>query len=67
MTGVIRALVALEQGVDRDLVQASLPPQSEIEIVGIVEGLDASWKTLQETPTDLLMVACVDYSDRPSS
>ena len=64
MTGVIRALVALEQGVDRDLVQASLPPQSEIEIVGIVEGLDASWKTLQETPTDLLMVACVDYSDR---
>jgi pilus assembly protein CpaE len=64
MTGTIRALVALEQGVDRDLVQASLPPQSEVEIVGIVEGLDASWKTLQETPTDLLMVACVDYSDR---
>jgi pilus assembly protein CpaE len=64
MTGALRALVALEQGVDRELVQASLPLQSEIEIVGIVEGLDASWKTLQETPTDLLMVACADYSDR---
>jgi pilus assembly protein CpaE len=64
MTGAIRALVALEQGVDRDLVQASLPLHSEIEIVGVVEGLDASWKTLQETPTDLLMVACADYSDR---
>jgi pilus assembly protein CpaE len=64
MARAIKALVALEQGVDRDLVQASLPLHSEVEIVGVVEGLDASWKTLQETQTDLLMVACAEYSDR---
>jgi pilus assembly protein CpaE len=64
MTRSIRALVALEQGVQRELVQESLPLHSEVEIVGIVEGLDASWKTLQETPTDLLVVVCADESDR---
>lgn len=64
MTRSIRALVALEPGVDRDMVQASLPLQSEVEIVGLVEGLDESWKTLQETHTDLLLVACADRSDR---
>jgi pilus assembly protein CpaE len=64
MTRAIRALVALEQGVERDLVQASLPLHSEVEIVGIVEGLDASWKTLQETQTDLLVVVCAEDSDR---
>ena len=64
MTRTIRALVALEQGVDRDLVQASLPLHSDVEIVGVVEGLDEAWKTLQETQMDLLMVACADQSDR---
>jgi pilus assembly protein CpaE len=64
MTRSMRALVALESGVDRDMVQASLPLQSEVEIVGLVEGLDESWKTLQETHTDLLLVACADRSDR---
>jgi pilus assembly protein CpaE len=64
MTRMIRALVALEPGVDRDMVQASLPLQSEVEIVGLVEGLDESWKTLQETHTDLLVVACAERSER---
>jgi pilus assembly protein CpaE len=60
----IRTLIALDQGVDRELVQASLPVESDIHVVGVVDGLEDSWSTLQETPTDLLVVACSGYSDR---
>ena len=60
----IRTLVALDEGVDRELVQASLPTGSDIHLVGMVDGLEDSWNTLQETPTDLLVVACGGYSDR---
>jgi pilus assembly protein CpaE len=63
MTG-IRTLVALDEGVDRDLVHAALPVDSGVDVVGMVDGLEDSWNTLQETPTDLLVVACAGYSDR---
>jgi pilus assembly protein CpaE len=64
MTGQIKALVAMDDGVDREVVQAALPSDSEIQVVGLVDGLEESWTTLQETPTDLLVVACAGYSDR---
>jgi pilus assembly protein CpaE len=64
MTQSIRTLVALDEGVDRDAVQSSLPVDAHIHIVGVVDGLEESWTTLQETPTDLLVVACNGYSDR---
>jgi hypothetical protein len=43
----IRTLIALDQGVDRELVQASLPVESDIHVVGVVDGLEDSWSTLQ--------------------
>jgi pilus assembly protein CpaE len=64
MTQTIRMLVALDEGVDREALQAMLPIDPEIQIVGVVDGLEDSWTTLQETPTDLLVVACPGYSDR---
>ena len=64
MNEPIRALVALDAGVDRETVQAALPVESDIEIVGLVDGLEESWSTLQETPTDLLVIASAGYSDR---
>jgi pilus assembly protein CpaE len=64
MSRTIRTLVALDEGVNHEAVQASLPVDSDIQIVGIVDGLEESWTTLQETPTDLLIVACAGYSDR---
>ena len=64
MSGQIRAFVAMDSGVDQNLVQSSLPSDSEIQIVGLVDGLEESWATLQETPADLLVVACAGYSDR---
>ena len=59
-----RTLVSLDTGIDEQTVRAALPASSEIQVVGIVRGVDESWTTLQETPTDLLVVACSGYSER---
>ena len=65
MSEAIKALVAVDEGVDHALVQAALPTNRiEIELVGVVDGLEEGWSTLQETPTDLLVIACAGYSDR---
>jgi pilus assembly protein CpaE len=64
MNETIRALIALDDGVDQESVRAALPDDSHIQIVGLVDGLEESWTMLQETPTDLLVVACAGYSDR---
>jgi pilus assembly protein CpaE len=64
-TAAVKALVALDSGVSREAVQAALPTGTGgIEIVGVVDGIEETWSTLQATPTDLLLVACAGYSDR---
>jgi pilus assembly protein CpaE len=60
----IHALVAVDAGVDSQFIQTSLPDHGSIEIVGIINGSEESWRTLQETSPDLLLVACEGYSDR---
>jgi pilus assembly protein CpaE len=60
----IQALVAVDAGVDDGQLQAALPSDSGIDVIGIVEGLNESWETLQETSADLVVVACAGYSDR---
>jgi pilus assembly protein CpaE len=60
----IHALVAVDAGLDGHSIQSILPDGNGIEVVGIISGLDESWRTLQETTTDLLIVACEGYSDR---
>jgi pilus assembly protein CpaE len=64
MTARIHALVAVDVGVDSQSIQSMLPDGTGIDIVGIIRGLDESWRTLQETASDLLIVACEGYSDR---
>jgi len=65
MTGAVKALVALDTGVSREAVQACLPTAANgIEIVGVVDGIEETWNTLQATATDLLLVASAGYSDR---
>jgi pilus assembly protein CpaE len=59
-----RTLVSLDTGIDESAVRASLPATPDIQIVGIVRGVDESWTTLQETPADLLVIACTGYSER---
>jgi pilus assembly protein CpaE len=60
----IKVLIALDSGVDRAAVEGSLPVGMDLQIVGLVDGLEESWATLQEVPADLLLVACAGYSDR---
>lgn len=59
-----RTLVSLDTSIDEQTVRAALPATAEIQIVGIVRGVDESWTTLQETPADLLVIACSGYSER---
>jgi pilus assembly protein CpaE len=60
----VKTLVALDGGVDRDLIEASLPEGSDIQVVALVDGLEESWTALQETATDLVVVACSGHSER---
>ena len=59
-----RTLVSLDAGIDEQTVREALPATSDIQVVGLVRGVDDSWTTLQETPTDLLLIACSGYSER---
>jgi pilus assembly protein CpaE len=59
-----RTLVSLDAGIDEEIVRAALPASTDIQIVGVVRGVDESWTTLQETPADLLLIACSSYSER---
>ncbi len=60
----INAFVALDEGASREVVHAALPDSADVHVVGLVEGLDESWRVLQETSADLLVVACRGYSER---
>ncbi len=64
MTAPFKVLVALDAGVDADRVRQALPVDSTVQVVGMVEGLDEAWTTLQEVPTDVLVVASAGYSER---
>jgi pilus assembly protein CpaE len=64
MSAAVKVLVALEADIDRDEVESALPLDPGIQVVGLVDGFEDSWTTLQETPTDLLVVACDGSSDR---
>jgi len=64
MNSSIKAMIAIDEGLDRDSIQRVLPPNAGIEFVTLVEGLEESWTTLQETAPDIVLVACSGYSDR---
>ena len=64
MSERVNTLVALDSGVDRDVIENALPEGSDIQVVALVDGLEESWTALQETATDLVVVACSGYSER---
>jgi pilus assembly protein CpaE len=61
---VIKTFIAVDSSIDRSVVQEALPPAGEIEILGVINGLEESWNALQEAPIDLVAVACGGHSDR---
>jgi pilus assembly protein CpaE len=60
----IRALVAVDTGLSLRDVTDTVPNDTEIQTIGVVEGMEESWRTLQDSTVDVLVVACVGYSDR---
>jgi pilus assembly protein CpaE len=62
----IKALVSLEE-IDEAAVRAALPQDPAIQVVGFIRGVEESWSTLQDTATDLLVIACSGYSERALS
>jgi pilus assembly protein CpaE len=63
----IRTLVSLDNGIEEASVRAALPNDPAIQIVGFLRGVEESWATLQDTPTDLFVMACSGYSERALS
>jgi pilus assembly protein CpaE len=63
-SGPVRALLAIEPGVEAEQVQASLPADADFQVVGMVSGADEALHWLRDTPADMLLVACAGYSDR---
>ena len=62
--GNIKAVVALDYGIDPHAVESILPVASRVQVVGMVEGLERGFTVLEETAPDMLMIACQGYSER---
>ncbi len=63
MAEPIKAFVVLDAGVNQADVERMLPRGEEVEIVGLVTGIDDAWVRLHETPNDLLVVVCSGQSE----
>jgi pilus assembly protein CpaE len=64
MTSRVKTLVAIDAGVDHELIESALPEGSDIQVVAVVDGLEESGTAHQETATDLIVVACAGHSER---
>jgi pilus assembly protein CpaE len=64
MSAVIRAVVALDNGIDGKFLEAVLPDGPDLQIVTVMEQLDDSRHVLKDGQADLLLLACGGYSDK---
>jgi pilus assembly protein CpaE len=60
----VKALLAVEPGVDADSVRDSLPGGEEFSVVDVVTSGEDALNWLRHGIADLLLVACAGYSDR---
>jgi pilus assembly protein CpaE len=60
----VKALLAVEPGVDAEQIQSSLPADDEFNVVGMVTGADEALRWLRDSAADMILVACAGYSDR---
>ena len=63
MADPIRAFVVLDAGVNQAEIERALPAGEEVEVVGLINGIDEAWVRLHETSNDLLIVACAGQSE----
>jgi chemotaxis response regulator CheB len=60
----IRALFALDDDVETTSFEHSLVGGPSLQIVGIVSGLDAGWRSIEETSPDLLVLVARTVTDK---
>ena len=60
----VKALLAIEPGVDAEQVQESLPDDPDFDIVAVATSADETLRWLDDSAVDVLLVACAGYSDR---
>ena len=63
MADPIRTFVVLDAGVNQADIERALPRGEDVEVVGLVNGIDEAWVRLHETSNDLLVVACAGQSE----
>jgi pilus assembly protein CpaE len=63
MADTIRALVALVGDPNRFSVDEAIEGSS-LDVIGYDDGLGDGWETFLEQPSDLVIVACVDYTEQ---
>jgi pilus assembly protein CpaE len=63
MPAAIRLLVALDSGTERDTIEAVLPVEPGLELVGVVDSLDESWHELAHGSVDAVLIGCDDSPD----
>ena len=59
----VSVVVALDARVDAEAVEAALSTGEQIQVVALVHGLEDEANPLQDTPSDVLVVACGEPSE----
>src|SRR5439155_26733287 len=59
----IRALVILADD-DRQVLDSAVLSGESLEVVDYSEGLNEDWQTFLKQPSDIVLVACSQYSER---
>jgi pilus assembly protein CpaE len=67
VTAGVKTLIALEPGLDRDLVEAVIPVEEPLELVGLVEDLEVGWAELGRRPVDALLLGVAEGGDETLS
>jgi pilus assembly protein CpaE len=59
----VKTLIALDEGIEASMVEAALPLDSPLQIVGIGDGIDRSWTLLEQSSPELLLVVTSGHSE----
>jgi pilus assembly protein CpaE len=63
MTEPIKTFIVLDSGINEAEIERTIPRSDDIQVVGMVHGIDDAWIRLHETASDLLIVACSAQSE----
>jgi pilus assembly protein CpaE len=63
MADPIRTFVVFDAGVNQGEIERLLPKSDDVDVVGLVSGVDDAWVRLHETANDLLVIVCGGQSE----